>query len=95
MAGPENIKAGFMKESDVFADNGIKYASPFVNLADPDMVPKQMYDSLKDVFDLDLEETKRAVEKGYRDLALLQSENARRFERNTHVVCARKINHAC
>ena len=29
MAGPENISAGFMKESDVFADNGIKYASPF------------------------------------------------------------------
>src|SRR5580692_11862806 len=68
MAGPENIRAGFMKESDVFADNGIKYVSPFVNMADQDMVPKQMHDCLKDIFDLDLEETTRAVEAGYRDL---------------------------
>jgi predicted nucleotide-binding protein (sugar kinase/HSP70/actin superfamily) len=68
MAGPENIRAGFMKESDVFADNGIKYASPFVSMADQDVMPKQMHDSLKDVFDLTFEETKRAVEAGYRDL---------------------------
>ena len=33
MAGPENIRAGFMKESDVFGDNGIQYASPFVSMA--------------------------------------------------------------
>src|SRR5450631_3924098 len=55
MAGPENIRAGFMKESDVFADNGIRYAAPFVNMAEPDMVPKQMYDCLKDVLELDME----------------------------------------
>ena len=47
MGGPENIKAGFMKESDVFADNGIKYASPFVSMAEQDVVPKQMYDCLE------------------------------------------------
>jgi predicted nucleotide-binding protein (sugar kinase/HSP70/actin superfamily) len=68
MAGPENIRAGFMKESDVFADNGIKYASPFVSMAEPDVVPKQMHDCLKDIFGLSFEETQRAVEAGYRDL---------------------------
>src|SRR3984957_17183950 len=62
MAGPENIKAGFMKESNVFADNGIQYASPFVSMAEADVVPKQMHDALKDVFDLDYAETQRAVE---------------------------------
>src|SRR3984885_16168461 len=68
MAGPENIRAGFMKESDVFADNGIKYVSPFVSMAEADVVPKQMYDALKDAFDLDFAETQRAVERGYKDL---------------------------
>jgi predicted nucleotide-binding protein (sugar kinase/HSP70/actin superfamily) len=68
MAGPENIRAGFVKESDVFGDNGIKYASPFVNMAEPEMVPKQMYDSLKDVFGLELAETQRAVDAGYKSL---------------------------
>ena len=68
MAGPENIRAGFVKESDVFGDNGIQYASPFVNMAEPEMVPKQMYDCLKDVFDLDMAETQRAVDAGYKAL---------------------------
>ena len=68
MAGPENIRAGFVKESDVFGDNGIKYAAPFVNMAEPEMVPKQMYDALKDVFDLDMSESQRAVDAGYKAL---------------------------
>ena len=65
MAGPENIKSGFLKESDVFGDNGIIYASPFVSLGDRHMVTEQMYSSLKDVFDLDPEETERAVQSGF------------------------------
>src|SRR6202140_4596733 len=61
MAGPENIKAGFMKERDVFAENGITYASPFVCLGDRHMVAEQLHTSLKDVFSLEPEETERAV----------------------------------
>jgi predicted nucleotide-binding protein (sugar kinase/HSP70/actin superfamily) len=68
MAGPENIKAGFLKERDVFAENGIQYASPFVSLAEPEMVPLQLYEGLKDAFGLDLEETRRAVEAGWKAL---------------------------
>jgi len=65
MAGPENIKAGFLKERDVFAENGIVYSSPFVSLGDRHMVTEQLYSSMKDVLDLDLEETKRAVQAGF------------------------------
>jgi predicted nucleotide-binding protein (sugar kinase/HSP70/actin superfamily) len=65
MAGPENIKAGFMKEQDVFAENGIVYASPFVSLGDRHMVTEQLHSSLKDIFNLDLEETTRAVQAGF------------------------------
>ncbi|HEX6802077.1 MAG TPA: acyl-CoA dehydratase activase-related protein [Terriglobales bacterium] len=65
MAGPENIKAGFLKERDIFTENNIKYASPFVSLGDRHMVVGQLYDSMKDIFDLDLEETERAVKAGF------------------------------
>jgi predicted nucleotide-binding protein (sugar kinase/HSP70/actin superfamily) len=65
MAGPENIKAGFLKERDIFAENNIVYASPFVSLGDRQMVTGQLYPSLKDVFDLSLEETDQAVKAGF------------------------------
>ncbi len=68
MAGPENIKAGFLKERDVFTENGMTYVSPFVSLGDPQLVPKQLHESLKEPLDLDMEETKRAVESGYKTL---------------------------
>ena len=35
MAAPENIKAGFLKERDVFAEQGIRYVAPFVSLDEP------------------------------------------------------------
>jgi predicted nucleotide-binding protein (sugar kinase/HSP70/actin superfamily) len=88
MAGPENIRAGFVKESDVFGDNGIKYASPFVNMAEPEMVPKQMYDCLKDVFDIDLAETQRAVDAGYNALRAF-NEKAQAETRKILTWCAR------
>jgi predicted nucleotide-binding protein (sugar kinase/HSP70/actin superfamily) len=68
MAGPENIKAGFMKERDVFGENGVIYASPFVSLGDRHIVAEQLHGSLKDVFDLEPEETQRAVQAGFRAL---------------------------
>jgi predicted nucleotide-binding protein (sugar kinase/HSP70/actin superfamily) len=68
MAAPENIKAGFLKERDVFQERGIAYAAPLVSLGEPHLVPKQLHESLKDVLDLDLEETRAAVDAGYRAL---------------------------
>jgi len=88
MAGPENIRAGFVKESDVFGDNGIQYASPFVNMAEPEMVPKQMYDALKDVFHLDMAEAQRAVDAGYKALKEF-NEKARAETRKILTWCAR------
>jgi predicted nucleotide-binding protein (sugar kinase/HSP70/actin superfamily) len=89
MAGPENIKAGFLKERDVFGENGIRYVSPFVSMAEPDAVPKQMYDSLKDVFDLDVAETERAVEAGYKALRAF-NQKMRAEARQILTWCARE-----
>src|SRR5688500_4652089 len=49
MAAPENIKAGFLKEKDVFAEHGVKYAAPMASLADAPLVPKQLFEGLRDV----------------------------------------------
>jgi predicted nucleotide-binding protein (sugar kinase/HSP70/actin superfamily) len=68
MAGPENIKAGFLKERDVFTENGITYTSPFVSLGDPRLVAKQLYECLSEPLGLEIEETRRAVESGYKTL---------------------------
>jgi predicted nucleotide-binding protein (sugar kinase/HSP70/actin superfamily) len=69
MAAPENIKAGFTKERDVFADEGIAHVSPLVSLAEPALVPKQLFGALKDVLPgLTYGETEEAVAEGYRTL---------------------------
>jgi predicted nucleotide-binding protein (sugar kinase/HSP70/actin superfamily) len=66
MAAPENIKAGFLKEKDVFAEQGIRYVAPLVCLAEPPLVGKQLYAALKDAIpDLTLTEARRAVAAGY------------------------------
>jgi predicted nucleotide-binding protein (sugar kinase/HSP70/actin superfamily) len=66
MAGPENIKAGFLKEKDVFAEEGIKYIAPLVCLAEPRLVPKQLHQALTGaIADLSYAETGEAVAAGY------------------------------
>jgi predicted nucleotide-binding protein (sugar kinase/HSP70/actin superfamily) len=88
MAGPENIKAGFMKERDVFVENDIVYASPFVSLGDRDMVTEQLYSSLKDIFELDEEETERAVQAGFKALDNFTA-RARQHSRDILTLCAK------
>ncbi|HZL85742.1 MAG TPA: acyl-CoA dehydratase activase-related protein [Candidatus Krumholzibacteria bacterium] len=65
MAGPENIKAGFMKERDLFAEAGIVYTSPFVSFAEPEVVPSQLHESLGQALQINYAETERAVRAGY------------------------------
>ncbi len=66
MAAPENIKAGFLKEKDIFAAQGISYVTPLVCLAEPLLVPKQLYATLKEVIpNLSLPEVRRAVTAGF------------------------------
>ena len=66
MAAPENIKAGFLKEKDTFAAQGVKYLAPFVSLAEPAIVPKQLHRVLKEAIpDLSIAETEKAVAVGY------------------------------
>ena len=66
MAAPENIKAGFLKEKNVFAEQGVVHVSPMVSLGDAPLVPKQLFEALRDVIPgLTSDETRRAVQAGF------------------------------
>jgi predicted nucleotide-binding protein (sugar kinase/HSP70/actin superfamily) len=77
-----------MKERDVFAENGIVYASPFASLGDRNMVTEQLYTALKEIFDLDREETERAVEAGFQALDNFTAK-ARQHSRDILSWCAK------
>lgn len=90
MAGPENIKAGFIKERDAFAEAGVRYVAPLVSLGDPALVPRQLYAALKDaIAGLTLAETQRAVDAGFR---ALEAYNRRLRAKSREVLawCARE-----
>jgi predicted nucleotide-binding protein (sugar kinase/HSP70/actin superfamily) len=90
MAAPENIKAGFLKERDVFAEQGIRYVTPFVSLDEPKLVPKQLFEGLRDALPgLSPAETARAVDEGYRVLRTF-SDRLRAKSREVLEWCARE-----
>jgi predicted nucleotide-binding protein (sugar kinase/HSP70/actin superfamily) len=89
MAAPENIKAGFLREKDIFSEQGIKYVSPLVSLAEASLVPKQIYQALKGAIpDLTLDETRKAVQIGYATLEAF-NQALRRKSRETLEWCVR------
>ena len=68
-ATPEAVKAAFTKEGDIFKEKGVVYLDTFVNLANPKLFERQMYEEFKDILGLSPEENARAVEQGYKTLA--------------------------
>lgn len=89
MAAPENIKAGFLKEKDVFAEHGVRYASPLVSLGDAPIVPKQLFEGLRDVIPgLTPAEVKAATAAGFASLEAY-SARLRRKARSVLEQCAR------
>jgi predicted nucleotide-binding protein (sugar kinase/HSP70/actin superfamily) len=90
MAAPENIKAGFLKERDVFAEQGIRYVAPFVSLDEPKLVPKQLFEGLRDALPgLTPAEMAGAAAAGFRALQTF-SDGRRRRSREVLEWCARE-----
>ncbi len=70
MAAPENARAGFLREKDVFAELGVRHVAPLVSLAEPHLVPKQLHEALASIKPgITRREIERAVEKAYVTLA--------------------------
>src|SRR3984957_14893340 len=67
-ATPETVKAAFTKESDIFAENGIAYMDPILNLQDQKICADQMYKAWGSVLGLSREENERALDIGFKAL---------------------------
>ncbi len=65
---PAAVKAAFIKEGDIFAQNGINFLDTFVNINDHSLFERQMYNEFKDILGLSEEENRRAIELGYKAL---------------------------
>ena len=73
-ATPEAVKAAFVKEGDVFAEMGVRYINTFVNVDEPRMFEKQLFDDWADLLGLTLAEHRRAVDEGYRCLERFEAD---------------------
>jgi predicted nucleotide-binding protein (sugar kinase/HSP70/actin superfamily) len=81
-ATPNVVKAAFTKESDLFAENGITYLDPILNLQDQKICAEQMYRAWMPLLGLSREENDRAIEAGFRSLEDCENE-IRRQARET------------
>jgi predicted nucleotide-binding protein (sugar kinase/HSP70/actin superfamily) len=59
---PETVEAAFTRESDLFAEQGIHYIHPLVNLAKPRLLARQLWLALEQYLGVDEQESERAVE---------------------------------
>jgi activator of 2-hydroxyglutaryl-CoA dehydratase/predicted nucleotide-binding protein (sugar kinase/HSP70/actin superfamily) len=64
-ATPAAVKAAFTKEGDLFAELGVQYISTFVNVDEPRLLEKQMFEEWKDILGLTQAENERAVAAAY------------------------------
>jgi predicted nucleotide-binding protein (sugar kinase/HSP70/actin superfamily) len=73
-ATPEAVKAAFTKESDLFKELGTTYMDPLLNIDEPRLLERQMWDAFKDVLGLGREEHRRAIDVGYEALERFYAE---------------------
>jgi predicted CoA-substrate-specific enzyme activase len=62
----DTTRAAFVKESDIFAQKGIKLVIPFVQMGERKLCKRQMFTYFKDILGLSEEENSRAVEEGFK-----------------------------
>ncbi|HEX2339984.1 MAG TPA: BadF/BadG/BcrA/BcrD ATPase family protein [Vicinamibacterales bacterium] len=77
-ATPRTVWAAFTKESDLFAEAGVEYLDPLVNLANRRLFALQMFDTWEPMLGLSRAENERAVAEGFRALDAFWSDLRRR-----------------
>jgi predicted CoA-substrate-specific enzyme activase len=70
---PETVEAAYTKEIDVFAQQGIRYLHPLVNLSDRKLFARQMLRCWSPLLGLSEEENERAVNAGFAALQEYES----------------------
>lgn len=74
VATAEATHAAFVKEGDVLAQHGVVVKKTFLNLNEPQLAARQMYEDWKDELGLSLRESERAVTAGLAALAAQEAE---------------------
>jgi predicted CoA-substrate-specific enzyme activase len=62
---PEVVQAAFTKETDLFAQNGVDYIHPLLDLSKPQLLARQMYEAFHSLLGLTKAENKKAILAGY------------------------------
>ena len=75
---PETVEAAYTKETDLFAERGIRYVHPLVDLSDRKLFARQMFQAWAPILGLSEAENERAIEIGYRELGEFESSIRRR-----------------
>jgi activator of 2-hydroxyglutaryl-CoA dehydratase/predicted nucleotide-binding protein (sugar kinase/HSP70/actin superfamily) len=70
---PETAKAAFVKEGDVFAEQGLSYLCPILAFHDLPLLKKQLFDAWSGALGLSEEENGRAVDVGMRELLAFEA----------------------
>jgi predicted CoA-substrate-specific enzyme activase len=78
---PETVKAAFTKERDVFAEQGIRYVSPLLDLSSRRLFAQQMLEAWSPLLGLSVEENDRAVAAGFDALEAWEEDLRRRARR--------------
>jgi predicted CoA-substrate-specific enzyme activase len=63
-ATPEATRAAFTREVDVFEQKGIRFMNTFVNIGQPELFERQMFNDFSDVLGLSAAENQRAIKAG-------------------------------
>ena len=58
---PEVVKAAYTKEGDIFAENGMQYVAPSLDMANWPLFEVEMYECFHDILKLTPEENKEAI----------------------------------
>ncbi|MBI3279057.1 MAG: CoA activase [Acidobacteria bacterium] len=64
-ATPETVKAAYTKETNVFAEQGIRYLNPLCHMVDRKLLAYQMYEAWAPLLGLSAGENERAIEVGF------------------------------
>ena len=83
---PEVVKAAFTKETDVFADNGILYLNPLLDLSRPQLLARQMFGAWEPILGLSREENARAIRARLRGLNRYEADLRRKGAGNSSTV---------
>jgi predicted CoA-substrate-specific enzyme activase len=70
---PQTVRAAFTKDLDEFAERGVRYLDPLLNLADRLLFERQMFQAWRPFLGVSVGENARAIEAGFLALAAYEA----------------------